>query len=134
MTLQRARLLVVIVGILLPYLARLPRGWDWVLQYAGNEAGAWAFLAAFNAIAWLAILACTLFYRRPVSVLAPAIAGFGFLAAGHFMLDLSADAQAALGLVFLPIYALVPIAIGGVVGWLIDRRLRRASAGTMERH
>jgi len=43
-------------------------------------------------------------------------------------LDLRADAQASLALVFLPIYALLSIAVGGVLGYLLDRFLRRVPA------
>ena len=127
MTLRNARFIVVLVGILLPYAARLPRGIEWLRQYTDTSPGGWLFFAAFNAIAWGAILAISFMYRRPVSLVAPCILGFGFLAWAHATLDLRADAQSAIALVFIPIYALVPIALGGVMGYVVDRRMRRHS-------
>ncbi|MGO1070408.1 hypothetical protein [Lysobacter sp. CA199] len=128
MTMLRARLIVMFVGIALPYAARLPRGIGWLEQYTQHDIGAWLFLQAFNAVAWGAIVAVSLLYKRPSSVLGPALPGFGFVAFAHYSLDLAADAQAALGLVFIPIYALVPIALGAVAGYVIDRMKTRAAA------
>lgn len=119
-----ARTWVVLVGIALPYAARLPRGIEWLRQYIDAGLAGFAFLGAFNAIAWGAILAISFGYRRPSSLLAPALCGFGFLAWAHATLDLAADAQAGVALVFIPVYALLPIAIGGVVGYVIDRKRR----------
>lgn len=128
MTMRKARLIVVLVGIVLPYAARLPRGIGWLQQYTDNGLGAALFLSAFNAIAWGAIVAASFLYRRPSSIWAPALPGFAFLAYAHGSLDLAADAQSALGLVFIPIYALVPIAVGAIVGYVLERRARPAQA------
>ncbi len=117
------RTLIVIVGILLPYAARLPRGTEWVGQYIGTGRNGFLMLEAFNAIAWCSLLGLTFLIRRPTAMLAPCLLGFGFLAWSHATLDLAADAQAGIGLVLIPIYALVPIAIGGVIGLVLDRRL-----------
>ncbi|MBT2750092.1 MULTISPECIES: hypothetical protein [unclassified Lysobacter] len=51
MTMRKARLIVMLVGILLPYAARLPRGPSGLGQYTDTNIGAWLFLEAFNAIA-----------------------------------------------------------------------------------
>lgn len=125
MTMNKARFIVAVVGLLLPYLARLPRGSEWLAQYTDAGIGGWLFLGSLNAIAWGAILAVSVKYERPVSLLVPSLFGFGFLAWAHGTLDLSADPQAAIALVIIPVYALVPIAVGGVLGYLLDRRLRR---------
>lgn len=125
MTMRNARFILVLVGVLLPYAARLPRGIGWLQQYTDTSPGGWLFLAAFNAIAWGALLAISFLYRQVVSLVAPCLLGFGFLAWAHCAIDLSADPQAAIALVFIPIYALVPISVGGVVGYIVDRRLRR---------
>lgn len=125
MTMRKARLIVMLAGILLPYAARLPRGLQWLGQYTDESIGAWLFLGAFNAIAWGAIIAASFLYKRPSSLWAPALLGFGFLAFAHYSLDLAADAQAAVALVFIPIYALVPIALGAVIGFFVDRTMRR---------
>ena len=124
MTMRNARLIVMLAGILLPYAARLPHGIGWLQQYTDMSIGAWLFLGAFNAVAWGAIVAVSLLYKRPSSVWAPALLGFGFLAFAHYSLDLASDAQAAIALVFIPIYALVPIAIGAVIGYFMDRATR----------
>lgn len=128
MTMGRARWMVVLVGILLPYLARLPHGLEWLQQYTGLGLAGWLFLGALNAIAWGAILLASLLYRRPLSLLVPAVLGFAFLAYAHHGLDLSADAQAGVALVFIPLYALVPIAVGAVIGYVVDRIARRYDA------
>lgn len=124
MTMRNARFIVALVGVLLPYAARLLHGVEWLQQYTDTGLGGWLFFGAFNAIAWGAIVAVSFMYRRPASLVAPCLLGFGFLAWAHATLDLAADAQAAVALVFIPIYALVPIAIGGILGYLVDRRLR----------
>lgn len=126
MPMHRARLLVAGLGLPLPLLARLPGGLAWLAQLTDSGWQGLLFLSGCNAIAWLAMLGISLLYRRPLSLLAPCLPGFGFLAWGYFSLDLAADAQAAIGLVILPIYALAPIALGGLVGYLSDRRLRAA--------
>ncbi len=128
LSLRNARLLVLVVGCLLPWAVRLPWGWTWVEQYIEPGPGGWLLIAAANAIAWGAILLLSLLYRHGVSVLVAALPGFALLAWGHASLDLASDAQAALVLLVLPVLALVPIALGGVAGWVLDRRLRRAAA------
>ena len=122
---RKARWLVFFIGMILPYIARIPRGLEWLRQYTDVGLGGWLLLGAFNAIAWGAILCASLFYRRPQSLLWPSIPGFGFLAYAHYSLDLSADAQAAVALIFIPIYALVPVFIGAVIGYIADRMARR---------
>ncbi|MGY4530926.1 hypothetical protein ACVW0Y_000029 [Pseudomonas sp. TE3786] len=120
-----ARIAVVLVAMLVPYLARLPGGMEWLAQYTNADIRGWLLLQAFNAIAWGSILAISLAYRRPAALLAPALLGFGYLAWAHYSLDLAGDAQAAVGIVFIPIYALLPIVIGGIAGYGVDRRLRK---------
>ena len=124
-----ARLLIVIVGIILPYVVRIPSGPAWVMQYTSAGVTGFLFLEAFNAIAWGSLLALSLVIRRPVALLIPCLSGFGYLARAHATLDLAADAQAGIALVFIPFYALLPIAIGGLVGYLVDRGLTGGDAG-----
>ena len=128
MTMGKARLIVILAGILLPYAARLPRGVDWLQQYTDSDIGGWLFLGGFNAIAWGAIVAVSFLYKRPSSVWAPALLGFGFLAFAHYSLDLASDAQAAVALAFIPIYALIPIAFGAIVGYFVGRTKRLPDA------
>jgi hypothetical protein len=125
---RKAQIIVALIGILLPYAARLPRGIAWLAQYTDGGPGGFLLLSGFNVIAWGAIVALFRLYKRPESVVAPALFGFGFLAWAHNSLDLAADAQAAVALVFIPIYALLPIAVGGVIGYGVDRHLTRRDA------
>lgn len=128
MTMRKARWFVLLAGMMLPYIARLPGGLEWLQQYTDVGPGGWLLLGAFNAIAWGAILIASLFYQRPQSLLWPSAFGFGFLAYAHYTLDLSADAQAGVAIVFIPIYALVPILVGATMGYVVDRRARRSNA------
>lgn len=96
------RIAIALVGIALPYAARIPRG-----------------------AAWLEI---SFMFRRRATLLIPCVAGFGFLAWARFILDLASDAQAAIALIFIPLYAVVPIAAGTAIGYVLDRRMRRRDA------
>ncbi|MET0254656.1 MAG: hypothetical protein ABWZ85_06490 [Luteibacter sp.] len=125
MTMRNARFMVVLVGVLLPYAVRLPGGLAWLQQYTDQDLDGWLYFLGFNAIAWGAILAISFLYRRPVSLIAPCLLGFGCLAWAHASLDLRADALAGIAIMFIPIYTLVPIVIGGAVGYFIDRKSRR---------
>lgn len=125
MTMSKARFLIVVFGILVPYLARLPGGSAWLVQYTNGGLLSWLLIGAFNAIAWGCLVALSFKYARPVALLVPCIFGFSFLAWAHSTVDLSADAQAAIALVIIPVYALVPIGIGGALGYIVDRILRR---------
>lgn len=124
-----SRLAIVIVGVLLPYAARLPGGAAWVRQYTEAGIGGFVFIQAFNALAWGSLLALSFRIRRPAWLLLPCLAGFGFLAWAHCRLDLAADAQAAIAVVFFPVYALVPIAVGGLAAYALDRRSAGARGG-----
>jgi hypothetical protein len=75
---------------------------------------------AFNAVAWGSLIGLTFLIRRIVVLLIPCFLGFGFLGWSPARLDLAADAQAGLGLVIIPIDALVPTAIGEVMGLVVD--------------
>lgn len=117
-----ARVSIVVLGVLIPFLARLPRGVEWLKQYADGGADGILFISAFNAPVWLSLFALTFVYRRPTSLLVPCVLAFGFLAWAHFSMDLASDAQAAIGLVFIPVLAVPFLVVGGVIGYVIDRR------------
>ncbi|MCL7943948.1 hypothetical protein [Marinobacter sp. ATCH36] len=128
MTMIKARLLLVVFGIFLPYLARVPRGAEWLEQYTDAGLAGWVLFSVLNAIAWGAILAISFRYKRLASLIAPCLLGFGYLAWSHGTLDLSTNPNAPIALVIIPVYALVPIGVGGVIGYIIDRMLRRNEA------
>jgi len=116
-----ARIAIAVCGILLPYLARVPGGMTWLSQYTDTGLGGFALLGAFNAIAWGSMLSLSKKFRRPVSLLFPCVPGFAFLAWAHHNVDLSADPQAAIAIVLIPLLALLPIALGGFLGSFFDR-------------
>jgi len=124
-TVNTTRIIIAITGILLPYLVRLPLGGAWLAQYTDISFGGLLFFSAFNAIAWGSIIVLSFTFRRPGPLMIPCVFGFAFLGWAHQTLDLAADAQAAIALVFIPIYALLPIAFGGALGFVLDRRLSR---------
>ena len=129
------RITVAVVGILLPYLVRIPGGAAWVERYTDVGVRGFLLFGAFNAIAWGSIVALSFLFRRPGPLLIPCVLGFGFLAWAHNEVDLASDAQAGLALLVIPIVALAPIVVGGALGYVRDRRLRRhdnAIAGKVE--
>lgn len=94
---------------LLPYACRLYRGVDWAFQYLPDNThflssmlffGGFASLPAFPLIAlfWLR-------KRLPITFVIACLVATGLLVAWHHNYDLAADAQAAIGLVFIPIFA-----------------------------
>lgn len=128
-----ARVLIVVIGVTLPYLARLPgipaHGIEWLTGYFGEPVVMGVlFFGAFNAIAWGAILGCSWMYRSPWMLLFPAVPGFGILFWAHSTVDLSADAQAALALVVIPFYAVVPAVVGALIGLAYEAWRWRANA------
>ena len=122
---SRARVAIAAIGILLPYLARIPgtlsRGSSWLTSYAGGGIGGLLLLGGFNAITWGTLIGLSYLVRKPSPLIVPSAAGFGFLAYAHAHLDLASDAQAAVALVFIPIYGLPFVLFGfaasvGVLG------------------
>ena len=115
------RILIVVVGIVLPYIVRIPRGSAWVEQYTDISVQGFLFFGAFNAIAWGSLFALSFWLRRPAALLFPCVLGFSFLAWAHNSLDLAADAQAGISFIVIPIYALLPISVGAAIGYVVDR-------------
>jgi hypothetical protein len=126
---KTARILVVLIGILLPYLARIPgvflHGANWFTSYLGSGLDAFVLLGVCNALCWGAILAASFTYRHARSVWFPAVLGFGFLALSHAFLDLSSNSTAAISLIFIPIFSLPLVIVGWLAGLWYDRRLSR---------
>ena len=128
MTLKQMRWSIAILGICMPYLARIPgtftHGAQWLISYFGDGLGAVAFFGAFNVICWGAALLATLGYRHAQSAWFPTVAALGSSAWLHSTVDLAADAQAALALVFIPFMTLPFTATGWIIGHLVDRYLQ----------
>lgn len=120
----KARFAIIIIGIFIPYLARLPSGLDWLMQYLQGGLPGILLMQFLNAITWGSILAWTTIYKRPLFLLFPAVAGFACAGYWHNMLDLGSDPNAAIGLIIIPFYTLVPIGIAGGVAYILDRFLK----------
>ena len=122
---RNVRIVIVVIGILLPYLARLPgiptHGAQWLVSYFGTGIGAVLFVGVFNAINWGAIAIATRSYDHPRSAWFPVVLGFALPVWAHSMLDLSSDAQAGIALVFIPIYSLPLVLAGWQLGRWFDR-------------
>jgi hypothetical protein len=128
---KRERILIVIVGILLPYLVRIPgmtvKGTDWLTSYFGDGIGAMLFFGAFNAVCWGSILLASFSYKTPSAIWFPAVFGFAFPAIANAFLDLSSDSMASVALVFIPIYSLPLVFIGWLIGFWYDRKISTKS-------
>jgi hypothetical protein len=138
----RGRWLIIGVGVLLPYLARLPgsfvRGPSWIGQYfpAGDDFGlitirgvmyfglttimGLVYVGAFNAVAWGAILGTTFTFNDQRLAWLPALVGFSYLADAHARLDVAADPQNPIALIFIPLFALKYIFAAWLLGLALD--------------
>lgn len=86
---------LVLVGIGLPYLARLPgvyyRGSQWLMLYVGTEPLSYVLIGVSKAINWGSILLITWRFRSVPAIIIAAAIGLAVPAFGHATLDLSAD-------------------------------------------
>ena len=124
-----ARMSIALLGIALPYLARLPGmvlyGPDWLTSYFGSGLGAIVFFGIFNAINWGTIVVGTLAFRSMPAIVVAALIGFAYPLYAHATLDLASDAQAAIALIFIPIYSLPLVGLGWLLGMGVDCTWRR---------
>jgi hypothetical protein len=125
----KARIAIAVIGILLPYVVRIPRGSEWVQQYTDMGIGGFLFFGAFNAVAWGSLLAYTFLIQRPVWLLIPGLFGFGFLGWAHSIVDLGSDAQASFALIFIPLWAVVAIALTGALAYVLESRANSSANG-----
>jgi|SRR5688572_2201559 len=125
-----SRWVVAILGILLPYLARIPgtvtRGPEWLGSFFGGQGLVNAilvvlFLGAFNGLVWGSVVLFSFLYRHPLSLWISAVISFPFPLYAYARIDLASDAQAGIGLIFIPICSMVFVALGGAVAFAIDR-------------
>lgn len=126
--------LIVIFGVLLPYLGMLPaalaRGGGSAALRASLAPRAIAFLEITTAFIWVPIVAGTLLFRWPLAAVVSAAIGFAFAVYGYVSLGFSTDAQTAIGYVFVPVFSAPLVVVGWVIGFVIDRYLRRRAART----
>jgi hypothetical protein len=122
---------------LVPYVCRLWRGLDWATQYLPfhDEGPSLLILLAFIVLVAFASLPATplivAFLLRkwiPVSFVSSIIVATTLLGFWHHNYDLASDAQAALGLIFIPIYTtMITSVVAGIVGTIefLVRRNRK---------
>jgi hypothetical protein len=98
----------------LPYVARVPgtliHGLSWLTSYTSTGIGGFWLIESANALSWGPLVLLSYLVRRPVVLALPAVLGLGFVGYAHATIDLAADAQNAVALIFVPVYA-VPIAL-----------------------
>jgi hypothetical protein len=111
----------------LPYVCRIHRGPAWVIQYLPRGDHLVFGLLFFGAFASLPaipmIIAFSLRKRVPVAFVASVIVATALLIFWHHDYDVSADAQAAIGLMVIPICAFTltstATAIVGAIEWAL---------------
>jgi hypothetical protein len=111
-TMWRIRVLIVIGGLLLPYIvaivnSSLPLGLSGAL-----------FLGALNSICWGSILLATAGYRHPHSAIFPIVMGFAWPTLFYLTFDRKSS---PLGFIFLPIENLVFVFAGWLAGRYVDK-------------
>ena len=112
-----------------PFLSRLPRGSDWMAQYLPDEGhfilGS-LFFGAFAMFPALVVFFAARFSQSPFyfPVVFGTLVAISMLWHWHHDNDLAADAQAAISLVFIPIYSAGLAVVGGIFGFGLQRAIR----------
>ncbi|MBX3410221.1 MAG: hypothetical protein KF859_10090 [Phycisphaeraceae bacterium] len=121
----------------LPYLCRLWRGLDWVAQYLPDQGYFISGLLFFGAFASLPAIPLIATYlsrgRIPATFVLSFVVATGLLSFAHHNYDLGSDAQAALGLVFFPIYVTVITGFIAAVSGGIELLIRKTIASQRSR-
>ena len=123
---------ILILVNVLPYACRLWHGLEWAGQYLPDGGQPWVgflFFGAFATIPAIPLIAA-LFLRTwiPITFILSLITATAALSYFHHDYDLSADAQAALGLVVIPIFAAGIILGVFVIAGLIELLIRKLLA------
>jgi hypothetical protein len=126
---------------LVPYACRLWRGLDWVAQYLPfpDEGPSLItllgiiFFVAFASLPAIPLIAAFLLRKRiPVSFVSSIIVVTALLGFWHHDYDLASDAQAAIGLIFIPIYTtILTSVVAGIIG-TIEFFVRRNGKGKVQ--
>jgi|ERR1044071_8953652 hypothetical protein len=115
---------VLLLGLLSPYLARIPgipkHGIRWLVEYFPSLGG---FI--FFGLLDLLPFGFLLFLRKSKSDrIIPfwfgVVFAFVFVFVLHGLIDLASDAQAAVVLVFIPLYAIPVSLVGWIIGFLFQ--------------
>lgn len=121
---------------LLPYACRLYRGIDWAVQYFPDHAhflSGMLFFGGFASLPALPLIA--VFWLRkwlPATFAVACLVATGLLAAWHHNYDLAADAQAAIGLVFIPIYVALLTGLAAGITAVVESIIKSMSVRMRE--
>ena len=118
-------LVAALVCLVLPLLSRLPKGMDWVAQYYPDKGYVLIAILFFGGCALvpaLVVLVAFLFSRGPRywPGLFASLVAWAMLIYWHHDNDLAADAQSALTLIFIPLYAAAIAAVAALLGWIVQ--------------
>jgi len=122
---------------IVPYACRLWRGLDWVAQYLPDNKDhlilGLIFVGIFASLPAIPLIGVFLLRKWiPVTCVLSIICATTLLCLWHHNYDLASDAQAAIGLVFIPIFATVLTSVGaGIIG-TIEFLLRRRKKGAQQ--
>lgn len=112
-----------VVGLFTPFVARLPgvpfRGVEWLTAYLAGGMGV-LFLSAVNfipSVAWFGLGRAS--EKFPLAYWVSISGGVAFLLYAHGSINLSASSTAAIGLLFIPFYAVGAILASWLLGCLL---------------
>lgn len=112
----------VLVGLLVPFIARLPnvptRGWEWFTDYLPGIG--FLFFGAFNLVPAGVLYGLGRASRRaPIAFWLSLAVAVAFLIWAHGTINLRSSSTAAIGLLFIPIYGAGAAIAGWVVGLVV---------------
>jgi hypothetical protein len=123
-----ARVRIALVGILLPYLARLPgtvtHGANWFTSYLEPDLVFTVVFQGLNAIGWGGLVLLSYLVTNRAVLIAPAVLGFGFIAIVHAEATFDGPFD-GLVVLFVPVYALLIFGVAfGMSVLLLGANLR----------
>ena len=114
---------------LIPFVCRVWRGIEWVIQYLpdeGHRISGLIFFGSFASLPAIPLVSAFLLRKRiPVTFVVSIIVATALLFFWHHDYDLTSDAQAAIGLIFIPMYAAAITAIVAGLTGVIEHLIRR---------
>jgi hypothetical protein len=121
--------IILVYVILLPYACRIWRGIEWVAQYLPDEGHRISGLLYFGGFASLPSIPLVLVFllRRwiPITYVVSIIVSTSLLVFWHHDYDIALDAQAAIGLIFIPLYVTTITAVVSGLIAVIEFLIRR---------
>jgi hypothetical protein len=121
----------------IPYACRIWRGLDWMAQYLPDNKdhliSGLIFIGIFASLPAIPLIAAFLLRKWiPVAFFLSIIVATALLGFWHHNYDLASDAQAAIGLVIIPIMAtMITSVVVGIIG-IIEFFVRRRKKGAQQ--